>query len=54
MYILVLKSNVVFRWYLMSHTGLVLARSDKYSRCRDAVRIGKQIAQRLNIKFKYE
>ena len=41
-----------FQWLLLSHTGLVLARSDAYKRHQDAARIGKQVAKRLQIDFR--
>ena len=43
---------VYYKWLLLSHTGLVMARSDCYKRHCDATRIGKQVAGRLGIEFR--
>lgn len=50
MYILIFE--VAKQWYLLSHTGLVLARSKQYKRRLDAVRVEKQVAKRLGIEVK--
>lgn len=52
MYVWIIKC--INQWHLVSHTGLVLARSDKYKRPQDAIRVGKQIAKRLHISFKVD
>ena len=41
----------MYRWFLVKDTGLVIAMSHVYSRRRDAVRIGKQTAKKLQLEF---
>jgi len=41
-----------YQWFLFSHTGQVMARSDFYKRHCDASRVGKQTATRLQIAFR--
>lgn len=41
-----------YKWLLLSHTGLVMARSDFYKRHSDAIRIGRRVAGKLGISVK--